>query len=131
MGEAQCANLQTVNAPEQNCEIIDETKALGRSFGLRSFAHTSHSRILLNCSVVPLTAHLIRTIVPIATHLICTMVPLATHLICTRNRVYFFPCSEYTKHLYVLFEQSECTVEVSVSIKILSYSTILYKYGRV
>ena len=82
MGEAQFTNLETVNTPEQNCNIIDGTKALGLSFGLRSFAHTSHSRILLQCSFVS----------------------LATHLICTIHCVYFFPCSEYTKHLYAFFE---------------------------
>ena len=99
MGEVQYTNLETVNIPEQNCDIIHGTKALGRSFGLRSFAHASLSRIFLHYSFVS----------------------FATHLICTRHWVYCFPCSEYTKHMYVFFEWSECTVHKKSYHTTISY----------
>jgi hypothetical protein len=108
MGEAQYTNLEIVNTPEQNWDVIDGANALGRSFALRSFAHTPHSRILLHCSVVP----------------------LATHLICTRHWVYCSSCSEYTKHLYVFFEWSECTMELS-SVHKKSYHTTISSINMV
>jgi hypothetical protein len=77
-------------------------KALGRSFVLGSLARTSSSRILIQCSV--------RNRAPLS----------------TRDWFYCFTCSGYTKHLCLFFEQSECTVERSVSIKQHYHTKISY-----